>query len=192
MSNGQVLSPQHTKDLVLNIFPEVMLEKGYIKMTVQDIIKRAKIGRTTFYAHFNSKEDVLKGSIDRLRDNLLFAVSQSESAREGHLKFTYYFFDHIISHHKFYDDLVGRDDFFIVERYILRMLTDLLNREVKLIQDCDVQSSSTELMVQHLVGAIWATSVWTLERKHLSAKTVNECFQDMALPGLEKFIKTFL
>lgn len=190
MASSQELSPQHTKDLVLNIFPEVMLEKGYIKMTVQDIIKRANIGRTTFYAHFTSKEDVLKASIDRLRDNLLSAVSQSESTREIRLAFTFYFFDHIISHNKFYDDLVGRDDFIIVERYILRMLTDLLNREVKLIPRCDAQSSRAELMVQHLVGAIWATSIWTLERKHLSAKTVNECFHDMALPGLERFIKT--
>ncbi|MBK8185993.1 MAG: TetR/AcrR family transcriptional regulator [Cellvibrio sp.] len=187
---SQEPSQPHTKDLVLNIFPAVMLEKGYIKMTVQDIIKRANIGRTTFYAHFTSKEDVLKGSIDRLRDNLLSAVSQNESGREGRLTFTYYFFDHIISHNKFYDDLVGRDDFFIVERYILRMLTDLLNREVKLIPGCDAQSSRAELMVQYLVGAIWATSIWTLERKHLSAKMVNECFHDMALPGLEKFIKT--
>lgn len=189
MTSSQELSHQHTKDLVLKIFPEVMLEKGYIKMTVQDIVKRANIGRTTFYAHFTSKEEVLKSSIDRLRDALLSAVSQDKSAREGRLAFTFYFFDHIISHHKFYDDLIGRDDFFIVERYILRMLTDLINREVKLIPGCDAQSSKVELMVQHLVGAIWATSIWTLERKHLSAKMVNECFQDMALPGLEQFIK---
>lgn len=186
---SQELSQQHTKDIVLNIFPAVMLEKGYIKMTVQDIIKRANIGRTTFYAHFTSKEDVLKASIDRLRDNLLSVVNQNESAREGRLIFTYYFFDHIISHNKFYDDLVGRDDFFIVERYILRMLADLLNREFKLIPGCDLQNSRTELMVQHLVGAIWATSVWTLERKHLTATMVNDCFQVLALPGLEKFIK---
>lgn len=190
--SSQELSQLHTKDLVLKIFPEVMLEKGYIKMTVQDIIKRANIGRTTFYAHFTSKEDVLKSSIDRLRDSILSAVSLNESGSEGRLAFTFYFFDHIISHHKFYDDLVGRDDFFIVERYILRMLTDLMSREVKLIPGCDAQSSRAELMVQHLVGAIWTTSIWTLERKHLSAKTVNECFQDMALPGLEKFIKTLL
>lgn len=183
------------KEAVFNIFHDLMREKGYGKITVQDILKRAQIGRTTFYAHFTSKEDVLKASIEHLRNNLLEAVKAEAVKNETRhktprLKFTIHFFDHILSHHKLYDDIVGRDDFFIIERYFLRMLADLIGRELTAPQNTNLQRIKLELTIQHLVGAIWSISIWALERKHLSASAIDEHFQNMAFVGLEKTLKT--
>lgn len=192
------------KEAVFNIFHDLMREKGYGKITVQDILKRAQIGRTTFYTHFTSKEDVLKASIDHLRNSLLEAVKTEAVKNEAphkpphktpKLKFTFHFFNHILSHHKLYDDIVGRDDFFIVERYFLRMLADLVSREVVVRewtaqQNTKAQRIKIELSTQHLVGAIWSTSIWALERKHLSASAIDEHFQNMTFAGLEKTLKT--
>ncbi|HKJ26406.1 MAG TPA: TetR/AcrR family transcriptional regulator, partial [Anaerolineales bacterium] len=38
---------------------ELVLEKGYDAVTIQDIVDRADYGRGTFYIHFDSKEDVV-------------------------------------------------------------------------------------------------------------------------------------
>ncbi len=38
---------------------ELMIERGYDKVTVQDVLDRADVGRSTFYAHFRSKDDLL-------------------------------------------------------------------------------------------------------------------------------------
>ncbi len=38
---------------------ELVLEKGYEDVSVQDILDRADVGRSTFYAHFESKEMLL-------------------------------------------------------------------------------------------------------------------------------------
>jgi AcrR family transcriptional regulator len=38
---------------------ELVLEKGYASVSVQDILDRADVGRSTFYAHFESKEMLL-------------------------------------------------------------------------------------------------------------------------------------
>ena len=179
------MAQQNTKNLVLKIFPLLMMEKGYSKITVQDILKKASIGRTTFYAHFTSKEDVLKSSIEELRGSLLASVKNSASATDR-FGFTLHFFKHIISHHKLYDDIVGRDDFFIVERYFLRMLTELVSMELLIKEYVPAQYTKLELVIQHVVGAIWAMSIWWIERKKLSVEEVNDYFKKMTLPGLEK------
>ena len=189
--HSEKIKDQGAKDRVLDIFPALMMEKGYSNFTVQDILKKANIGRTTFYAHFTSKEDVLKHSVGRLKEFLIQAVKQHHIPQKPDTKlpFTLYFFMHIIDHHKTYDNIVGRDDFFLIERYILRMLKDLVSAEISISTQTKEQRIKCELIVQHLVGAIWATSIWLIERKQLSAEDVNKQFQSMAFPGLDLALK---
>jgi len=42
-----------------------VLTRGYEAISVEDIVKRANIGRSTFYMHYKSKEDLLRESISR-------------------------------------------------------------------------------------------------------------------------------
>ncbi len=50
---------QRTYRLVSSAFAELLGEKPYEEILVQDILDRANIGRTTFYAHYFDKQDVL-------------------------------------------------------------------------------------------------------------------------------------
>lgn len=45
-----------TKKLLRNALVKLILEKGHGAITVQDILDRADVGRSTFYTHFNSTE----------------------------------------------------------------------------------------------------------------------------------------
>src|SRR6478752_8408264 len=38
---------------------DLILERGYEAVTVQDVIDRADVGRSTFYAHYMDKDDLL-------------------------------------------------------------------------------------------------------------------------------------
>jgi AcrR family transcriptional regulator len=42
-----------------------VLSRGYEDVSVEDIVKRANIGRSTFYMHYRSKEYLLRESISR-------------------------------------------------------------------------------------------------------------------------------
>ncbi len=61
---------QRTYRLVSSAFAELVVEKPYDEILVQDILDRANIGRTTFYAHYFDKEDVLNSIIEQELERL--------------------------------------------------------------------------------------------------------------------------
>jgi AcrR family transcriptional regulator len=48
-----------TRKALKEALTDLILEKGYEGVTVQDVIDRADVGRSTFYAHFIDKDDLL-------------------------------------------------------------------------------------------------------------------------------------
>ena len=58
-SAGQDRRVRRTRKALRDALVELILEKGYAAVTVGDIADRADVGRTTFYAHFTDKDDLL-------------------------------------------------------------------------------------------------------------------------------------
>ena len=54
----------------------LMLEKRYEDITVQDIIDRADVSRSTFYAHYQDKEDLAVSSMLTMFDSLTSSMEQ--------------------------------------------------------------------------------------------------------------------
>jgi AcrR family transcriptional regulator len=54
---------------------ELILEKGFEAVTVEDITDRADLGRTTFYLHYKDKEDLLLENARQLVDDLISRLS---------------------------------------------------------------------------------------------------------------------
>lgn len=50
---------QRTKKLLEDAFVQLSGEKSYDMITINDIIQRANVGRSTFYRHFETKADIL-------------------------------------------------------------------------------------------------------------------------------------
>jgi AcrR family transcriptional regulator len=55
---------ERTRNALLTAFRELMLTRGYVALSVEDIAARADVGRSTFYTHFKSREDILLKSLE--------------------------------------------------------------------------------------------------------------------------------
>lgn len=63
---------QKTKKFLAEALMALIIEKGYDAVTIQDIIDRANVGRSTFYSHYESKDQLLIGNIN-FQDELINA-----------------------------------------------------------------------------------------------------------------------
>ena len=70
-----------TREAIFNAFSSLLSKKHYNQITVGEIIERADIGRATFYAHFETKDFLLKELCEELFCHIFDAT---EANKEHH------------------------------------------------------------------------------------------------------------
>ena len=64
-----------TKAAIEDAFVQLVLERGYERVAVEDISDRADLARATFYTHYPNKEAVLFSVSNRLVDDLMQRIA---------------------------------------------------------------------------------------------------------------------
>lgn len=60
-----------TREAIFSAFSELIRRQKYENITVQDIIDRADVGRSTFYAHFETKDTLLKAICSDIFEHII-------------------------------------------------------------------------------------------------------------------------
>src|SRR5947207_12706205 len=96
---------QRTRQNLTHAMVDLVSEKRFDDITVQNLIDRADIGRSTFYTHFRDKEDLFQKNWERFLD---FCVEQIVWNRLGKGSFfpVLFLFDHLKDVQPFYRGLV--------------------------------------------------------------------------------------
>jgi AcrR family transcriptional regulator len=66
-----------TRQSIYHALSDLMQEKKYSNITIQDIIDRANVGRSTFYAHFSTKDELLHGCVENIFEFLNHNIAAS-------------------------------------------------------------------------------------------------------------------
>ena len=101
---------RRTRDALGDALIELMQEKPFDTITVQDVLDRAHVSRSTFYTHYSDKDDLLMSDAEEFFEALSMALSArgDQSDRVFPVK---EFFEHLSDVQPFYKALVKSGKF---------------------------------------------------------------------------------
>src|SRR6202795_3394319 len=108
---------------------QLMVEKPIDEVTVQEVLDRASVGRSTFYLHFRDKNDLLLSQLETALERMSTALSASKEKSHRVLPVAE-MFAHIGSQNKIYralSDARRLNDFFdLAQGYFKRAIAPQL------------------------------------------------------------------
>lgn len=182
---------QRTRKLLQDALLELILEKGYDAITVQDIIDRANLGRTTFYAHFEDKENLLHSELEDLQGIFDQHLASQPVPTESPWKITLLMFQHAQSHYKLYKALVGRrgNNALIshISSYISTLIQEHINSQFSKKKKGEVPP---KILAHYLVGSFMVLLTWWLDHDMpYPPEQMNDMFEKMMRYGVKSIIQ---
>jgi AcrR family transcriptional regulator len=181
---------QRTRQLLRTALMSLIQEKGFESSSVQDIIDRANVGRAAFYAHFDSKEDLLASGIDELRVSLRERQHQalsSTTADDRLFAFSCELFVHADAHRTVFRAMVGKRSGAVVQQLLHKMLVDLVREELKLMSPARrATETPAEAIAQFIGGGLFGLLIWWANGKMpMPVKEVDAVFRRLAIPAVK-------
>lgn len=162
---------QQTRKLLIETTVQLVLEKGYEAITIQDITDRADLGRGTFYIHFKDKEDVLWTAIqDLIREMEAEAHRQFEGKLPKQVE--YYgllnMFRHAEKNRDLYRVVLGGQGSAVLTERVQDLLADVIRRDVENPELRDPNAEPpAEVIAQMMTGLMSRLIGWWLKKGNM-------------------------
>lgn len=182
---------QRTRQLLNDALMSLIVEKGYDSITVQDIIDRANLGRSTFYAHYQDKDDLLLSGIEEVVHSLIRGVENSRVEHEGNRERTQILstapmFRHATEQYHLHKAIVGGRGIDLIIESIQSHLSAHIREQIELLLP-DGQSAAVppDVIATYLAGTVLTLLNWWLDNDMpYPPERMDEMFQELVMPGI--------
>ena len=172
-----------TREAIFEAFAELLSEKNYNQITVGEIIERADIGRATFYAHFETKDFLLKELCGELFCHIFDCM---DAKSDGHR----HIFDcdapdsvflHLFQHLKKNDnnilELLSCQNNELFLAYFKNGLIGLVKRQLDVFDKRRSKELPEEFWINHIASTFVETVRWWIDNKMKEApETITQYF----------------
>ena len=203
---------QKTRKLLQDALIELVAEKGYESITIQEILDKANVGRSTFYAHFQDKDQLLHSILDRLdelfeqhKKQILDAAKNVGKGTNRDLALgtspTLSLFQFVRQHYRFFKAMLGNRGYGIFAKpvydYVFAHVHGMfiepghadalahLHGPFKGLRSREQYSSlESEIAAHYFVSALMGVLVWWVEKDMpCTAEEIDRLFRELATPG---------
>ncbi len=101
---------RRTRDALGDALVALMQEKAFETITVQEVLDRAHVSRSTFYMHYSDKDDLLMSDAEEFFEALSMALSEHDDKSDRVFP-VQEFFHHLANVQPFYKALVKSSKF---------------------------------------------------------------------------------
>ena len=172
-----------TREAIFKAFTELLSQKNFAAITVGEIIDRADVGRATFYAHFETKDFLLKELCEELFCHIFDAMTENKHTHK-------HIFDcdapnsvflHLFLHLQKNDnnvlDLLSSKNNEMFLHYFKTGLLGLVDSQLDTIKKEKHKDLPREFLINHIASTFVETVRWWAERGcSQSAETVTNYF----------------
>jgi AcrR family transcriptional regulator len=158
----------------------LILERGWDRVSVQEVCAHADVGRSTFYVHFADKEELLLSGFDELYASL----DAIRLTREGAFGFAEAMIEHAMDNLKLYRALVGLKD----GQHVLRF-RDVVVRLVEAeLDSLGVLGEHRAVVARYVGGGFVALMTAWLDRpSSVDPHTLASTFRQLTRGALSSF-----
>ena len=203
---------QRTRKLLQDALIELVSEKGYESVKIWEILDKANVGRSTFYAHFQDKDQLLHSILDSLDDlfeqhkkQILDAAKNVGNTENTDLSIgsspTINLFQFVGENHRFFKAVLGNRGYGIFAKsvydYVFAHVHGIFTEPVhadalvhlhepfKMLRSRDRYGSlESEIAAHYFVSALMGILVWWVEKDMpCSAEEIDRIFRELAMPG---------
>ena len=195
---------QRTRQRLKEALLELIQKEEYDAITIQGIARLAGVGRSTFYSHFTSKEDLLFSGFDRwLRSLTEVAPARGggaapDPALPARFRFGLPLLQHFRAQKRFFHATIGRGTNVRIRRKITALLAEAVRLELERVspsrerpaREAALAGADPKLVrearVYSVIGAFLGLASWWMSAgDRLSAETVDRIFQRWFAHGPE-------
>jgi AcrR family transcriptional regulator len=174
---------RRTRKLLRDALVALVAERGYERVTVQDVLDRADVGRSTFYAHFTDKEALFASCFDDLRADLRRHLNEMTPGRvpDHPSEPVGTVFEHAYRNQEIYRAACGRRGENVLTRQLRPMLIELLTEHLVAVGT----RMPVEVVAEYHASALAGLVVWWVREDFpYGPEHMAQMCRDLTAPGV--------
>ncbi len=180
-----------TRKLIYQTLLELMKEKTFEEIKVSDICSKAMINRSTFYAHYEDKYELLVDFLSNLKEEFARELNESckenLSIREYYIRLISLFLDHIDSKRDVYNSIMVNNRSSIMMDILLSVVNDDI---LKRFKENDINLKvPTEVISKFYLGGVINIGVEWLSNSSKYTKEEILDYLELLIPNLDYYAK---
>jgi AcrR family transcriptional regulator len=165
-----------------------MMEKGYRAVSIKDIIDRANVGRSTFYAHCADKDELFESLLNRMVEMLIQHTPPAILERNPFFP-SLGLFQHVQQQWKLYMLLSWEAGNTLHINHLQKSISDQI--EQRIAAEGKIYDLPIPILANFLAGSLLSLLKWWLDNKMVySPEQMDEMFRRLALAGITQIAKT--